>query len=223
MKIAFITQREELDKYGVPIDVLESPYISFLAELGFTPLPVSNFISLDSIERLFEIDCPKLLVLGGGGSLQKDFYDADYGYTEQVNRDKLEARLLEDALKKKIPILAICRGMQFINGYFGGKVSKLANLTEERPMGKDHPVQVLANGSTCKVNNFHNDGIFTENLCSLAKASHVDTINNVVEAFTMQEKRILALQWHPERRFEAQADRQASIELVQNFLKANLL
>lgn len=49
-------------------------------------------------------------------------------------RDALEERLLGHALEQGLPVLGICRGMQFINVCLGGSLHQdLASLQEERP------------------------------------------------------------------------------------------
>lgn len=38
----------------------------------------------------------------------------------------MEKELFEYGIENNIPILGICRGMQYINGLLGGKISKLS-------------------------------------------------------------------------------------------------
>ena len=42
-------------------------------------------------------------------------------------RDKFEAKLVDLSIIKSIPILAVCRGFQFVNNYFGGSLEKIKN------------------------------------------------------------------------------------------------
>lgn len=216
MKIALITQREDTDQYGVPIDVLESAYIRFLNQLGYRTLPVSNYES--SAEELFDLAGVNLVVLTGGGSLPLHYYKKDYGYANQPHRDRLEERLLSEAFERNLAVLAICRGMQFVNGYFGGKVSRLENLAELRTNGEDHLV-TWDNSERIHVNNYHNDGIYLADLAEKARAIAIDRENGTVEAFEIRGKKLLALQWHPERPFKTEEAQMQSMSLVENFLR----
>lgn len=216
MKIALVTQREEIDQYGIPIDIMESAYIGFLNQLGYRTIPVSNYESC--AEKLFDIEGVELLVLTGGGSLPARYYKRDYGYSIQLNRDILEEGMMLAAFSKKIAVLAICRGMQYVNGYFGGKVSRLDDLVEPRIIGNDHLV-TLNNSEKIFVNNYHNDGIYLEDIAKQADVIALDVENGTVEAFVISEKKLLALQWHPERPFKTKGAQDQSAKLIQNFLQ----
>lgn len=65
-----ITQREGTDKYGVPVDSLESNYIRYFSNLGCELYPVSNFISRTGY--LFDQDV-ELLILTGEALLAVSF------------------------------------------------------------------------------------------------------------------------------------------------------
>ena len=43
----------------------------------------------------------------------------------QKRRDEFENSLVTYCIKEGIPILGICRGMQFLNNFFGGKIRKV--------------------------------------------------------------------------------------------------
>lgn len=217
MKCVLITQREQTDQYGEQTDVLESAYVRYFQELGYLPIPVSNFCEEPGL--LYEAVCPDAVILTGGGSLPTEYYDEDYGYSVQENRDKVETILVREALERNVPILGICRGMQFLNGYFGGKVSRL-HLTGERPNGKDHPV--IFQGRTLMVNNFHNDGIFREKLADGLTVLAEDMEFGVVEAFYSESDAVLGLQWHPERRFADEGALETTKSMIQCFIQNNI-
>lgn len=66
------------------------------------------------------------LVLSGGTDIYPEIY-CDWDTTEtkgtyEPERDGFELNLIEIALSKKMPILAICRGSQLINVYFRGNL-----------------------------------------------------------------------------------------------------
>jgi putative glutamine amidotransferase len=205
-----ITQRQVLDQFGCDCDVLESTYIKYFSSIGIEPLVISNFQKAE----LFDAD---LIILTGGGSVKSEYFEIPHCDYVQQERDLLEKELFELAIKNNIPILAICRGFQYVNALLGGKISRLSNLNQDRPVKKDHEVQ-LKNG-IIKVNNFHNDGIFEDKLAKKIFIVAKDSSNGTVEAFYSKELRILGLQWHPEREFNDDNSRQVSTSLVSNFIQ----
>lgn len=214
--IALITQREQKDSYGTLIDVMESDYIRFFEDLGVEVRPVSNFSQ--NVQSLFETMKIDFVILTGGGSVPNEYYGHEADEQQQTNRDRIERFLLEECIKREIPVLGICRGMQFINGYFGGKVEKLSELSIPRLNGKDHPVYSDLLQKSFMVNNFHNDGIMQGELANGMKPFAIDPDNKVIEAFYSEEKKILALQWHPERRFESEEAKEESKRIVMDFI-----
>ena len=211
---ALITQREEINQYGDSVDSLESAYIRYFESLGVTLMPVSNFMSEPSVACQNKFD---LLILTGGGSLPSKAYNPPFNSTESINRDVTESTLLGYAIKKDIPVVAICRGMQFVNCYFGGTIAKLVNLPEPREIAKAHIVS--SDDVELSVNNYHNDGIFLPQLAPELQPLFIDKTNNIVEAFTHKEHRILGFQWHPERKIEDSFSREYTDKLIFNFIK----
>jgi putative glutamine amidotransferase len=159
------------------------------------------------------------VILTGGGSIPSEYYNQTHDDSLQANRDKTEKTIIEYALVNKKPILGICRGMEYINGLFGGKSSKHIDLHTTRPIRMDHPV-CIGKEKIIKVNNYHNDGIYKENLAEEFKVLALDKENHVVESFYSNDKKILCVQWHPERAFEDDNSLKESTKLVINFIKA---
>jgi gamma-glutamyl-gamma-aminobutyrate hydrolase PuuD len=211
--IALITQRESKDKHSTPIDVLEATYINFFEKNGLELRVVSNFHQ--SVKNL--VNSADMVILTGGGSVHPIYYDKPHLDDIQINRDKVEQVLVHQALLKGIPILGICRGMQYINGIFGGKVSKLDKLIEIRDVGvgKDHPISI-GNGYM-HVNNFHNDGIYEHNLAEEFDVVALDVENRVVESYYSKRNKILGIQWHPERNFTNYNSYKKSEQLITSF------
>ena len=159
-------------------DTLERKYISFFSNRGFHVVPVPN--DVENLECLMiEADG---FVLSGGGDVGK-----------QKNRDKVEKRMLEFAIQNNIPVFGICRGMQFINCYFGGSLRKINHHVR-----KEHNVYVkkVLKNNTYLVNSFHDYSIDT-----LGKELEVFATTHNGEIEGIYNDLLLAVQWHPERMF----------------------
>lgn len=204
-----ITQRQIVDQYGVECDALESSYIKYFSSIGIDPFVISNFQKAS----LYNSD---ILILTGGGSVKSECFNTPHNDYVQEKRDLLEKELFELAIKNNTPILAVCRGFQYINGILGGKVSKLTDLNQERPIREDHEVQLKT--GVISINNFHNDGIFEKDLAKGLFVVAKDTQNEIVEAFYSRDLKILGIQWHPEREFKDKKSEQITTNLILNFI-----
>jgi putative glutamine amidotransferase len=162
--------------------------------------------------------CHALLLTGGA-----DIYPGLYGKENDTarcgefdhQRDKFEAIAFETAEKMGLPILGICRGMQFINISMGGTLwidlpsdigsGDLHRTGEEG--WSDHEVVVmpetvlasLADATEYTVASNHHQGI--EKLAPGLKAAAMSQ-DMLIEAVERSEKTdesyLLAVQWHPE-------------------------
>ena len=114
---------------------------------------------------------------------------------EDKLRDNVDILLLKFALSKKIPILGICRGMQFLNCFFGGTISQIRNH-----VGNEH--EIILNTKLYNfpniVNSFHGFGIKRDNLASNFSSIALDKNGNI-ESFIDSKKKVFGIMWHPER------------------------
>lgn len=214
MKRALITQRQRTDAHGAAIDVLEAAYVQYFEGLGYTVVPVPNHTtSLTDYWRL-GVD---IVVLTGGGDVAGKYFEQPTDDVDSSERDALEEQLLQGAIKRRIPVVAICRGMQYVNGLMGGKLSHLKELRVPRPVGQEH--SIVLNGEEVMVNNYHNDGIYRRNLSPKLNAIGMDVENEVVEVYESKTLRILGIQCHPERPIKDAVSRQIIDELILNFIQ----
>jgi putative glutamine amidotransferase len=156
------------------------------------------------------------LVLSGGIDVDPALYgQAPHPKLGRVDRarDEFEIALTRMALRRDMPVLAICRGQQVINVALGGTLvqdipSVVAGAVLHDAPGRrtrrSHPVEV-AEGSrlaeilgpgTVLVNSFHHQSIdrLGEGLTVTGRAP-----DGVVEAVEMEERSfVLGVQWHPE-------------------------
>ncbi len=210
-----ITQREGMNMYGKPTDVLETAYVEFYESLGIMLHPVSNFT--ENYDALFE-EAVDVLIVTGGGTLHPRHYVEPHKAELQPHRDSMEERLIHTCVDSGIPIIGVCRGMQHLNALFGGKISYSAPFTTPRPRGVDHMAKICNTDKYIKVNNFHSDCVYLENLSTMFYPLAIDEDNGSVEAFVSPMMKILAIQWHPERYFESEEGRLYTRHLIQDFL-----
>ncbi len=216
---ALITQRESVNAYGYPTDVQEAAYMRFCELLGFIPKPVSNYTK--NVEKLFDKK-RDLLIVSGGGALPPSFYDRPHTEDLQPNRDRVEEKLIRYCVTREIPVIAVCRGMQYLNVLFGGKLHYHPKLAVSRPRQLDHPVTLVKEKRTIYINNFHEDVIYTDDLAPCFEPLAVDEENDVVEAFYSDDMKILALQWHPERPFLTANAAEETRKLIIDFMQKHI-
>jgi putative glutamine amidotransferase len=131
------------------------------------------------------------------------------GHGLDKNRDQLEFNLLDQAVKRQIPVMGICRGSQLINVYFKGTLYKnIKDFYAEKPNRHSiFPVKkaFVREGSKMAgilrvneimVNSIHNQAVKKPGvgIDIVAKES-----NDVVQAIESdQHPFIIGVQWHPE-------------------------
>lgn len=110
-------------------------------------------------------------------------------------RDKTEHILLEYALKMKIPVIAVCRGLQLVHVYFGGKLETGDRKFIVRHKANSHLIDI--NNSFLEVNSYHSYKIDEEsihrNFDVYARCKSDNTIEGI------KSDQILGMMWHPER------------------------
>ncbi len=216
MKRAAVTYRDD-DKV--------TPYEDALRLVGLDPVLVSPEQPLSS---LASVDG---LVLTGGTDLNPKLYGQEpHPRTEDPDndRDALEQRLLQEALDRDIPVLAICRGMQLFNVvHAGGTLVQHMEGHEVRGNDPSRPAhlirtrsgavleQILGSGDI-PVNSRHHQAVMQVGEGLRVSATAPD---GTVEALERPDLRFaVAVQWHPENQVFAFAEQRRLFEAFRDSL-----
>ena len=124
-------------------------------------------------------------------------------------RDALEMKLIDEAVRKRLPILGICRGEQLLNVYFGGSLHQgLAGLYVEDPEVRTilPRKRIVVESGSClatvmgrrpvRVNALHRQAI--DRLGRGIRVAARDR-NGIVQAIEHESlPLVVGVQWHPE-------------------------
>jgi len=205
--------------WRLPAALIPQMYVEMLEAAGARPLLVPP--SEQGIEET--LDALDGLLLSGGADLDPDSYGAEpHPATNNVRpeRDRAELALLEAALARDLPVLAVCRGSQILNVAHGGDLvqhlPELVGHEEHREVPgvfSEHEVRIEGGsrlgellGGRAPVKSSHHQGFgrVGEGLRPVAWAD-----DGTVEALEDPHYRFaLGVLWHPEagedaRLFEA--------------------
>ena len=194
--------------HGHVTETLDQSWAHFCTALGWSLIPA--FTGQDE-RKLFESLQPHALLLTGGNDLSQVNTDPLC-----AGRDSWEKRLLDEALKRKLPVIGICRGMQFLVASLGGSLVAIDGHAAEKhaivaapEVPKDLDAQWFTRDF---VPSFHDWGV--SDLPAGMKALAFD-IEGHVEACISECWQALGLLWHPERNPESD---ERDIALIQQFL-----
>lgn len=197
-------------KRGRPIYFLSAEYADRVREAGGVPL----LLPPGAVEPEV-LDGLDGLLLSGGEDVDPRYYGEaaipELG-TVDAGRDTQELPLAKAAAERRMPILAICRGIQLLNVSLGGTLYQDLPAQHEGALGhvQDEPVHVsihdvkmapdsliakLAGATDLRVNTFHHQAV--KDLAPGLKAT-AWADDGVIEALEGSQGWMVGVQWHPE-------------------------
>ncbi len=214
-------------------------YVEAIEAAGGTPVPVLPGAGADTLDRVDG------LVLTGGLDVDPKEYgqDVDPAMAVEVDaeRDALELPLVREAVRRDLPMLAICRGIQVLNVALGGTLTQDLDVQRTGRQGWSHQqrksrpddaldaaihevdvtpgsrLRDIAGTDRLGVNTFHHQAIaqVAPGLVVTARAVEPDA-PELIEAVEAPGCRwVLGVQWHPERMWRTgPAHRRLFVELV---------
>jgi putative glutamine amidotransferase len=168
-------------------------------------------VEIDFVENPATLEGLIGLMLTGGTDVDPALYGKDrQPETDEpdTERDHCEISLLNNALERDIPVLAICRGMQLFNVCLGGTLTQHINGHRRRGELDAHAIQIrtgtklatVLNRSEYCVNSRHHQSVAAIGPDLVIAATAQD---GIVEALEFPGKRFaLGVQWHPEDRVD---------------------
>jgi gamma-glutamyl-gamma-aminobutyrate hydrolase PuuD len=185
--IVAVTQRVmSVPDVGERRDALDHRWTVFLDRCGLLPLALPNHPAA-AAALLTEVPVRGLLLTGG------DDLSAYGG--DAPERDETEERLLEIAIARQLPTIAVCRGLQLLLHHHGAALFPVDGHVTPR-----HPITL--NGARYEVNSYHRFAgrDVPDPLELLARAD-----DGTVEAVRCRRAPVTGIMWHPERYPEPEA------------------
>lgn len=209
------------ERNGHPYQVMTHKYIMPLTDISnCVPLLVPTCCGVEDLEAYLSM-ADGVYLTGAGSNIDPALYGQENMTPKKAqdkNRDNFDLPLIHAAIKRGLPILGVCRGLQEINVALGGdiyqKVYTQPGFMDHREDGDDsievqygdsHPINLVPNTwfadllqqPSITVNSLHGQGLKTlgRGIEPLAHAP-----DGLVEAFHIPAlpQFTLAVQWHPE-------------------------
>jgi putative glutamine amidotransferase len=196
------------------------PYEKALLDAGIEPVLIVPGAEVPT-------DVSGLVLMGGSDVNPVRFGEPRQTETENPDdaRDELECDLIDDFMKRDLPVLAICRGIQILNVQHGGTLVQHLDSTKrhrvktpDNPGKPAHKVEIVPGTKlaaiageplTLDINSRHHQAI--GRLGGGLRVSARDPEDGTIEAVERPDKRfVVGVQWHPEN-MSATDERQAKL------------
>ncbi|MCB1693553.1 MAG: gamma-glutamyl-gamma-aminobutyrate hydrolase family protein [Pseudomonadales bacterium] len=210
-----------------PYHVVGEKYINAASHgTGAMPLllpALGEGMDMPSLASLMDLDqildlVSGIMLTGSVSNVDPIRYGEDRpeGMEMDLQRDDSVFPLLERALDRRMPVLAVCRGIQELNVALGGTLHRRIHevpgyndhrepegVPREEMYGPAHDVEILPGGRLetiftkrkFRVNSLHGQGIKQVGPRARTEAIAPD---GVIEAISCDSHFVVGVQWHPE-------------------------
>ncbi len=223
-------RREVTTSYGTePANTVVLTYSDAVTEAGGIPV-ILPILGPDAVPGL--VDRLQGVVLTGGGDVDPVHYNGHEHstiYGVDPARDEFELALAQRIAELKLPLLAICRGMQVLNVAMGGTL--VADIPSQVEGGFEHfragddakrahqalrfdescQMVTLFGTSELKVNSLHHQAVAEPAPGLRPVAWSEDGVVEAVEPVDQQWP-MRGVQWHPEHLIESESAARALFE-----------
>jgi putative glutamine amidotransferase len=202
---------------------------------GGLPVRIPLDQTPEEIMKLIE-SCDAVVLPGSGADVDPAKYDAPrHLKTEDADarRDTVDELLLQDAYNMRKPVLGICYGLQILNVYRSGTllqhIESPVNHAAGRKVPVAHSVEIdresrlgqIVQSISLPVNSSHHQSadLVGDGLRVVARCPQ-DGIIEAVEG-TSPDHFVLAVQWHPERSMDDDANSRAIFHALTQAAQTN--
>jgi putative glutamine amidotransferase len=201
--------------HGLPRVWLNVQYITAIELAGATPVLLTPAHGTESIRRILGA-CDALLLSGGEDVEPRRYGQEQLPEVTDVNlaRDEMEIAAVHEAVRRQMPVLAICRGIQVLNVALGGTLwqdvpsqlggdvlhEQSAAVNERWHGGRVEAgsgLESIFGTGTLFINSFHHQAVRD---LAPSLAATVWAEDGLVEGVEGREHPwMYGVQWHPER------------------------
>ncbi len=123
---------------------------------------------------------------------------------------KYAIQIIQNLIKKKMPLFGICLGHQILALALGGKTKKM----KLGHRGANHPVKNLISENVEITSQNHGFEVVRENLPNNIQITHKSLFDNSIEGIRLKNNPVFSVQYHP----ESNPGPQDSVYLFQEFI-----
>jgi putative glutamine amidotransferase len=191
MRIALSQRVEKIVSYSEARDCLDQRWHDLLAKYNHYGLAVPNRIE-GTTEWCNNLEVEGIILTGGN-----DISGQPGAENVSIERDVTERALLDYAARNSLPVLAICRGLQFLNLELGGDLEPAHGH-----VAVDHEINCRGNPfvkiASAIVNSYHNYAISRDGLAA-ELTPWAESEDGFIEAVSHKQNSWVGIMWHPER------------------------